>query len=85
MLIGFSRIPQLAGWLPDYAQRIRDIHRRLWDLLPVVRNHVYHPAFGGSFSLKAVLPTLVPGMTYEGIEVANGQRCWNGLGIANPK
>src|SRR5450759_5002903 len=45
---------------------------RLWDLLPVVRNHVYHPAFAGSFSLKAVLPALVPDMTYEGMEVADG-------------
>jgi hypothetical protein len=42
-------------------------------LLPIVRNHVYHPAFGGSFSLKAVLPALVPEMTYAGMEVANGQ------------
>jgi hypothetical protein len=30
-------------------------------------------AFGGSFSLKAVLPALVPEMTYEGMEVSNGQ------------
>lgn len=68
-----QRLWELAGWLPDYAQRIRDIQRRLWDLLPVVRNHVYHPAFGGSFSLKAVLPALVPEMTYEGMEVPNGR------------
>ena len=39
----------------------------------MVRNHVYHPEFGGSFSLKAVLPALVPEMTYEGMEVPNGQ------------
>jgi predicted RecB family nuclease len=68
-----QRLWELAGWLPEYTQRIRDILRRLWDLLPVVRNHVYHPAFGGSFSLKAVLPALVPGMTYEGMVVPNGQ------------
>ena len=68
-----QRLRELAGWLPEYTQRIRDIQRRLWDLLPVIRNHVYHPAFGGSFSLKAVLPALVPEMTYEGMEVANGQ------------
>jgi hypothetical protein len=42
-------------------------------LLPAVRNHVYHPAFAGSYSLKAVLPALVPEMTYEGMAVANGQ------------
>ena len=68
-----QRLWELAGWLPEYTQRIRGIQRRLWDLLPVVRNHVYHPAFGGSFSLKAVLPALVPQMTYEGMEVPNGQ------------
>jgi len=68
-----QRLWELAGWLPEYTQRIRDIQCRLWDLLPVVRKHVYHPAFGGSFSLKAVLPALVPEMTYEGMEVPNGQ------------
>ncbi len=39
----------------------------------MIRNHVYHPAFGGSYSLKSVLPALVPEMTYEGMEVADGQ------------
>ena len=68
-----ERLWELAGWLPEYTDRIRAIQRRLWDLLPVVRNHVYHPAFGGSFSLKAVLPALVPGMTYEGMAVPDGQ------------
>jgi hypothetical protein len=34
---------------------------------------VYHLAFAGSYSLKAVLPALVPDMTYEGMAVANGQ------------
>ena len=68
-----QRLSELAAWLPEFAGRIKKIQRRLWDLLPVVRNHVYHPAFAGSFSLKAVLPALVPEMTYEGMEVANGQ------------
>lgn len=68
-----ERLWDLAGWLPEYTQCIRDIQRRLWDLLPVLRNNVYHPAFGGSFSLKAVLPALVPDMTYEGMAVPNGQ------------
>ena len=68
-----QRLSELAAWLPEFAARIKQIQRRLWDLLPVMRNHVYHPAFAGSFSLKAVLPALVPEMTYEGMAVANGQ------------
>jgi len=68
-----QRLSELAAWLPEFAQRIENIQHRLWDLLPVVRNHVYHPEFAGSYSLKAVLPALVPEMSYDGMEVANGQ------------
>jgi predicted RecB family nuclease len=68
-----QRLSELAAWLPEYAAPIENIKSLLWDLLPVIRNHVYHPAFGGSYSLKAVLPALVPGMTYEGMPVSNGQ------------
>jgi len=67
-----QRLSELAAWLPEFSGRIEKVQRRLWDLLPVVRNHVYHPAFAGSFSLKAVLPALVPYMTYEDMEVGNG-------------
>ena len=34
---------------------------------------MYHPKFAGSYSIKNVLPALVPGMTYVGMAVANGQ------------
>jgi len=68
-----QRLSDLASWLPEFAGRIEKIQRRLRDLLPIIRDHVYHPAFGGSYSLKSVLPALVPGMTYEGMEVADGQ------------
>ncbi len=68
-----QRLSELTAWLPEFAGRIKTIQSRLWDLLPVVRDHVYHPAFAGSYSLKAVLPALVPEMTYDGMTVANGQ------------
>jgi predicted RecB family nuclease len=68
-----SRLEELAAWLPEYAVPIRSIQSRLFDLLPIIRNHVYHPAFAGSYSLKSVLPALVPEMSYEGMAVTNGQ------------
>jgi predicted RecB family nuclease len=68
-----QRLSELAAWLPEFSGRIKKIRRRVWDLLPVVRNHTYHPKFAGSYSIKNVLPALVPGMTYEGMEVADGQ------------
>jgi predicted RecB family nuclease len=68
-----QRLLDLTSWLPEFSGRIKRIQSRLWDLLPFVRDHVYHPAFGGSYSLKAVLPALVPEMSYEDMEVADGQ------------
>jgi hypothetical protein len=68
-----QRLFDLALWLPEFSGRINKIQRRLWDLLPIIRNHVYHPAFAGSYSLKSVLPALVPSMAYEGMAVADGQ------------
>ena len=77
-----QRLADLASWLPEFSGRITKIQRRLWDLLPIIRDHVYHPAFAGSYSLKSVLPALVPEMTYKGMEVADGQAAgvaWNSL------
>jgi predicted RecB family nuclease len=68
-----QRLSELASWLPEFSGRIKKIQRRLLDLLPIVRDHVYHPAFGGSYSLKSVLPALVPDMTYTDMPVADGQ------------
>jgi hypothetical protein len=68
-----QRLADLAAWLPEFDGRIEKIQHRLWDLLPIIRDYVYHPAFSGSYSLKSVLPALVPEMTYEGLEVADGQ------------
>ncbi len=62
----------LTECLPKYRSQITQIQERLWDLLPVVRAHVYHSAFRGSFSLKSVLPALVPEMSYDDMEVAEG-------------
>ena len=68
-----QRLSDLASWFPEFADRINAIQARLFDLLPVVRGHTYHPAYAGSYSIKSVLPALVPSMTYNGMEVANGQ------------
>jgi hypothetical protein len=68
-----QRLSELGGWFPEFADRINAIQARLFDLLPVVREHTYHPAYAGTYSIKSVLPALVPEMTYDGMEVANGQ------------
>ena len=64
---------ELAEALPHLKNEIEATRARLYDLLAVVHDSFYHPGFGGSFSIKAVLPVLVPSLTYEGLEVGDGQ------------
>ena len=64
---------EVALALPDLAPALEELRARLRDLLPIIRMHVYHPDFRGSFSLKRVAPALVPGFGYTDLgEIHNG-------------
>jgi hypothetical protein len=65
-------IERLAAALPHLADPLLTINDRLIDLHPVVKDHVYHPRFDGSFSLKAVVPALMPEMAYDDLEIQEG-------------
>ena len=62
----------LAEAVPELETELSRLHDRVVDLEPMVAHHLYHPDFKGSFSLKVVLPTLCPDVTYEGLEIADG-------------
>jgi predicted RecB family nuclease len=64
-------LSDLANFLPDLAPNLESIRDRVVDLLPVVRAHVYHPDFRGSFGLKSVLPALTES-GYDDLDIANG-------------
>ena len=63
----------LGAALPEKAAALGAIEARLFDLLPVVRNNYYHPEFRGSFSIKNVLPAMVPASGYDDLSIADGQ------------
>lgn len=67
-----TRITELKALVPDLAGPLDELLSKLVDLLPVVRNNVYHPDFRGSFSLKYVLTPLVPELTYNDLVIVNG-------------
>lgn len=67
-----TRIKALQGRFPDLERPLETILNRIVDLLPIVRDHVYHPDFRGSFSIKHVLPALVRGVSYDDLTIANG-------------
>lgn len=69
-----GRLEELQEALPHLEAPLGEVIDHLVDLLPMVRDHVYHPDFGGGFSIKKVLPALVPELSYDGLAVADGQR-----------
>jgi hypothetical protein len=67
-----TRIKKLRDAFPDLAERLQAILDRLKDLRRIIEDNVYHPDFLGSFSIKKVLPALVPDLSYAGLNVADG-------------
>jgi hypothetical protein len=69
-----TRLKELAERFPDLAGALTEIVGRMVDLLPITRRHYYHPEMKGSWSIKAVLPTVDADLAYDGLEtVAHGQ------------
>ena len=67
-------IEGLVTMFPDLALALLGIVDRLVDLYPVTKASYYHPDMLGSWSIKAVLPTIAPDMDYaelEGIQEGN--------------
>jgi len=61
-------LENLAGSFADLSDEIRAVRNRLVDLLPIVRECVYHLDFHGSFSIKSVAPALAPGFGYGDLD-----------------
>ena len=66
-----TQLDALARVLRNRRKRIRAVERRLLDLHAIVKAHYYHADLDGSFSLKALVPVLVPKLSYG--EIGDGQ------------
>ena len=67
-----SRIAELAELFPDLSPALLAINERVVDLLPIAQAHYYHPDMKGSWSIKAVLPTIAPDLDYTQLIVGGG-------------
>ena len=67
-----GQLARLANLFPDLAARLNAVIGRLFDLEVVIRHGYYHPEFRGSYSIKRVLPVLVPGLSYGGLPIGDG-------------
>jgi hypothetical protein len=56
-----------------YAKQMQRINDQVLDLRDVFSKQYYvHPSFRGSTSIKAVMPVLVPELSYEGLAIKEG-------------
>ena len=67
-----TRIRALQKAVPELQPELIELEAKLIDLLPVLRNFVYHPDFEGSFSIKYVLQPLVPELSYNDLVIVDG-------------
>ena len=68
-----SRIKEMAEDFPALKTALLDFATRLKDLMKPFQQQVYVlPEFRGRYSIKVILPALVPGMSYKDLAIGNG-------------
>jgi len=67
-----TTVNNLIKLYSDLCEDLESLKRRMVDLEKIIRKNFYHPDFHGSYSIKKTLPVLVPDMTYDGMEIPNG-------------
>ena len=67
-----TTINNLARRFSDISGELNSLIDRIVDIETIIRKNFYHPDFHGSTSIKRTLPALVPEMSYEGLEIRNG-------------
>jgi len=65
-------ITSLGRVYPELSRDLNSLIDRLIDLEGIIRRNFYHLDFHGSTSIKRILPVLVPDMSYDELEIADG-------------
>lgn len=63
-----GRVRALAERFGHLRQPLLALARRMVDLLPIAREHYYHPAQQGSWSIKKLLPAVAPTLDYSQLQ-----------------
>jgi hypothetical protein len=68
-----GRNKSMGSIYPEYRDFCEGMNDRLFDLMDVFKDNLYHdPLFKGSYSIKYVLPVLVPDLSYDDLNIRNG-------------
>lgn len=73
MSFEINKLNDFKEWFPEHETRIDNIIFNMRDLMVPFRSKaIYHWQMEGSYSLKKVLPALVPELSYDGLDVSDG-------------
>lgn len=68
-----SRLREIADYFPEYKNDIEELIDRIIDIMiPFQKKWYYAPEMEGSYSIKKVLPALVPELSYKELSIADG-------------
>jgi hypothetical protein len=81
-----ARMNELGVRYPRRRAALAGLVERIVDLLPIAEAHYYHPSQQGSWSIKKVLPAMVPDLRYDQLQgVQDGGAAMNAyLEAINP-
>ncbi|MDA8585216.1 DUF2779 domain-containing protein [Rhodobacteraceae bacterium] len=84
-----ARNNEMAAAFPEYATFLEGLNARVIDLMkPFADETIMDPAFNGSASIKAVLPALLPELSYDDLDIREGAsaaRLWKEVTLTNPQ
>ncbi|HBH13117.1 MAG TPA: hypothetical protein DDX29_08395 [Clostridiales bacterium] len=70
-----GRNKELSEIYPEYADFFNNLNGRIYDLGDFINYGMYiHPGFKGSWSIKNVLPVMVPELSYSDMEIGKGDQ-----------
>ena len=70
-----GRLKDIMEDFPEYKEALEPINARMIDLMyPFQKQWYYEPKLEGSYSIKKVLPTLVPGISYDSLDISKGDQ-----------
>lgn len=83
-----TRNMEMASAYPQYSDFLDKMNSRVIDLMKPFSDEVIRdPAFNGSASIKAVLPILLPELSYEDLAIREGSsasRLWKDVTLTHP-
>jgi len=70
-----GRNNEMAKMFPEYSEFLLNVNKRIFDLMDVVSKGYYlHPNFGGRYTIKKVLPVMVPELSYKDLTINKGDQ-----------